>query len=122
MRHARQHHCVCYCQGYVYILNGEAQPGSLLRECEQYNVRTGAIEEIAPSKLAVTRAAACQFNSQYIFRFSGIDERGIPVEAIERYDIRRNAWDIINPIFNMSIPPTVLTVKTLCHLEIQLEV
>lgn len=77
MHHAREDHCVCYCNGYVYILNGQTKPNQPLRFCERFNIRTGVCEELPPTKLAVSRATACSFNGKFIFRFSGVDAHGI---------------------------------------------
>jgi hypothetical protein len=60
--------------------------------------------------MAVYRASACLFQNRFIFRFGGMDSKGVLVSSIERYDIQRSMWEVINPTFNMSIPAQVLSV------------
>lgn len=89
--------------------------------CDRYNIKTGLSEIVAPSILAVSRATACTFNCRFIFRFSGVDSKGNQVGAIERYDIRRNAWEMINPTFAIGIPPNILTVRNIVDTELFME-
>jgi len=66
--------------------------------CEKYSVKNDTWERIAMMHQARSRTAACLFDRKFIYVFFGTNSYGNNVRTIERYDIEKNQWDIVEPV------------------------
>lgn len=104
----RSSHAICYSSGFIYVIGGFTTGQSITTKCEKLRVgerdgkrggREGEGREgwkaIASLNLGMVAGCVCGAGEKYLFKFGGLGESLSPNPSIERYDIERDLWKLI---------------------------
>ena len=100
LNYPRSSHAICYSNGYIYVIGGITNNQVILEKCERYSIDKRDINEFCPLNNPVASTCVCSFFQDYLFKFGGIcynnEGESILSQIIEKYDIIRDKWYILN--------------------------
>lgn len=92
----RSSHSLTYLNGYIYAIGGITNNQIYTAKCERYSIVADTWSPIAPLNYATAACSTCSFNGKYIFKFGGQDPSGSLIIFIEKFDISKNKWTIVD--------------------------
>jgi hypothetical protein len=92
----RYGHEMVYAGEGLYVIGGSNDSDGMLRDCEHYDLKTEGWRAIAPLNKRAFGPAACNWEGKYIYKFGGLLDDKVLNNTIERYDIKKNLWQIVN--------------------------
>ena len=86
----RSSHCMCYMNGYIYVIGGITNKSQFTQKCERYELATDKWESIDDLNRNAVASCCCSYNDQFIFKFGGI----LSPDKLNRY------IEMYNPLSN----------------------
>lgn len=93
MEFERIDHAVCLAENVLFCFGGRNNQFDVLNSCEKYLIAEDKWENIAPMNFGRKKLGATTFNNSFIYVFFGCEN-----DNFEKYDIRKNCWEVIQPI------------------------
>lgn len=86
---------------YIYVVGGKTNKDVRTRLCERYSLRRKCWEKVALLNKSRSRCALASFGEKYIYAFYGTNGFGKSESTIERLDIERNEWKLVEVMTHM---------------------
>jgi hypothetical protein len=120
----RSSHAICYSSGFIYVIGGFTTGQTITTKCEKLKIsferegggrredgggsregegggrrdeggRREGWRAIASLNLGMVAGCVCGAGEKYLFKFGGLGESLSPNPSIERYDMERDMWSLI---------------------------
>ena len=91
----RYGHELCYYNENIYIMGGSNDNDGMMTFCEKYDLIEKKNKAMSPLKIKTFGGCSCLVNQEYIYLFGGLIEDKILNNSIQRYDINKDNWEII---------------------------
>lgn len=92
----RSGHSICIARDDIVIVGGYFGEQTL-KSCERFNYKTNKVSPIADCNFEGAFSSIVNFNNKYVFKFGGRIATGKMCEAIEKYDLNNDHWEVVCP-------------------------
>ena len=96
----RSSHSVVTIKGKIFIVGGFTIGGVVTDKCEMFDTETQQSVRISSVKRPCSSSALVAVNSSYLLKIGGTMDNSTNCRSIERYDLHRNTWDLLDPTFD----------------------
>ena len=115
----RSSHGICYADGFIYLVGGFTNNQKMTNTVERFNHEDNTCTLLASLNHTASSLCITSFNNKFIFKFGGIGESRQLSPYIERYDIEKNQWKIVDPKISQFENPTNFgLLSTSCCIQI----
>lgn len=109
MSRPRTGHCLCYSQGAVYCISGQAE--TLTAECEHYSPRQDQWHALPSLPVPRVQAGAASWK-HLVYVVGGLDAAQAPVQSVLR--LQQEAWQTLTPALPQLIRPVLVESTPSC--------
>lgn len=81
---------------YIYAIGGRTNDKTRTKLCERFDSSVKTWEKVSNLNYARSRCAATLYNNNSIYVFYGTNSFGKSVSTIEKLDLNKNEWSIID--------------------------
>ena len=103
MNFKRGAHSMVFVEGDLIVIGGLGEDCKMLSSCERYSVNDDKWEALPDLNIASMNSSVCVFNQRFLYKFGGNKENDELANIIEKLDLKRGEWEIIQ-FNNNSIP------------------
>jgi hypothetical protein len=103
----------------LIIVAGGVKDGDITNSAELYNIAENKWKQLPNMNEACSELTLCKFGEKYVYKFGGILEEKTLSQVIERFDLDKNKWSVIDINFEKkNLPDSFAIMKCPCAIQV----